>query len=127
MTDNTTNTLKIELDFYRTIAQNAQLFTIMDEQGIPAPQGEDGHSVMPFWSTEQNALNFIQQNDGFNHFKPYPIEWTVFQDKWIEGIANDDLLVGINWHKLEEDGCVTEIELMLKGITDILKTQPLKK
>lgn len=121
------STAKTEIEFYRQVAQTESLFSIIDDKGIPTPTGDDGLKVMPFWSSEAAALDFIQSNEGFTQFQPYPIEWSIFQDKWIEGIAQDDLLVGLNWQKIDGENCVTEVELMLKGIIEMLKNKPIKK
>ncbi|MCU4675495.1 DUF2750 domain-containing protein [Catenovulum sp. 2E275] len=120
------SSIQIELGFYREVAAQRQIFTIADEQGIPTPKGAEDEQVMPFWSSEDKALSFINQNSGYQAFKPLAIEWDTFSDKWVAGIANDDLLVGLNWQQADAENCVTEIELLLKGVIECLKAQPIK-
>ena len=118
---------QIELNFYREVAASGQLFTILDDQGIPTPKGAEDEQVMPFWSSESKATDFILQNEGYRGFKALSVEWDLFTEKWVPGIAKDDLLVGLNWQQADSENCVTEIELLLKGVIECLKAQPLKK
>ncbi|GEM_PF-3375748 len=118
---------QIEFNFYREVAAERQIYTILDEQGIPTPKNAEGEQVMPFWSSETKAADFILQNSGYQGFKPFAVEWDLFADKWVLGIARDDLLVGLNWQQAEAENCVTEIELLLKGVIECLKAQPIKR
>lgn len=117
----------IEYPFYQQVAATQKLYTIMDEQGIPTPQGEDGQAAMPFWSTEGKALAFIQANAGYQAFKPYEIDYEIFKEKWFEGLVQDDLLVGLDWLDASESACVTEVEILVREVQNVIKSQPLRK
>lgn len=118
---------QIEFAFYREVAENKMLYTIIDDKGIPTPTNSEGELVMPFWSNQQNALNFIEQSSGFNGFKVFEVDWEIFSEKWIPGIAKDDLMVGLNWQQAEAENCVSEVELLLQGVVQCLKSQPIKR
>ncbi|WP_143870552.1 DUF2750 domain-containing protein [Catenovulum sediminis] len=117
----------IEYPFYREVAASEKLFTILDDKGIPTPAGSDGQCSMPFWSSEEKAHAFIQQNSGYSDFKTYSVEWSAFCEKWFEGLVKDDLLVGLNWQLADGDNCVTEPEILIREVLNCLKAKPINK
>ncbi len=84
-------------EFYREIAKSGLIWGIKDNDGFPAPKGADGARAMPFWSSESRALKIIQNVPAYIGFTPVAIEWSVFCERWIPGLTQDGLLVGINW------------------------------
>jgi len=83
--------------FYRDVAEHRRVWTIKDAGGIPAPVGDQGLRVMPFWSSLQRAKRVITQVPAYSAFAPLELSWAEFRDRWLPGLARDGLLVGINW------------------------------
>ena len=83
--------------FYREVAKSRIMWAIKDSGGFPAPVGNDGNRAMPFWSSESRALKIIQNVPAYRDFTPVAIEWQVFCERWVPGLTNDGLVVGVNW------------------------------
>ncbi|WP_082805343.1 DUF2750 domain-containing protein [Pseudomonas sp. BMS12] len=83
--------------FYREVAKSGFVWGIRDEAGFPAPLGSDGARAMPFWSSESRALKIIQNLPAYGGFTPVAIEWSIFCERWVPGLTQDGLLVGVNW------------------------------
>jgi hypothetical protein len=73
------------------------VWTIEDANGAPAPAGEDGRRVMPFWSTRSRAQRIIDTVPAYAGFVPRSLSLQAFEDRWLPGLQRDGLLVGINW------------------------------
>lgn len=76
----------------------ACVWTIEDDGGVPAPKGETGHRVMPFWSRESRAAKIIGNVAAYAGFRPRQIPLDEWEERWLPGIARDGLLVGLNWY-----------------------------
>lgn len=74
------------------------VWTIEDDSGIPAPVGDTGRRVMPFWSRGSRAQKIIENVPAYEGFRPRRIALGEWEDRWLPGIAQDGLLVGLNWH-----------------------------
>jgi hypothetical protein len=83
--------------FCKEVAQSKTLWAVKDVNGFPAPAGTDGKRAMPFWSSQARALHLISIASQFAGFEPVPISWEVFCDRWLPGLEQDGLLVGVNW------------------------------
>lgn len=114
-------------NFYHRVAENDCLYTLIDDSGIPTPADSSGQKTMPFWSSEQKALEFVSNNPSFAGFKPYPVDWQTFQDKWFAGIVADDLMVGIDWVDYFNENLVIEVEILQREVHAIRKVQAIKK
>ena len=90
--------------FYREVAKFGVVWSIKDPNGFPAPIATGGNRAMPFWSSESRALAVIQGVPAYSGFVPVPIEWRVFCERWIPGLTQDSLLVGINWSGASASG-----------------------
>lgn len=55
----------------------------------------EGREVIPFWSSEKQAL--IACEDDWSDYQPTPIRFDEFIDAWLHGMHEDEVLVGINW------------------------------
>lgn len=84
-------------NFYREIAESKLVWGIKDAGGFPAPIASDVRRAMPFWSSESRALSVIRNVPAYSGFMPVSIPWLVFCERWVPGLKNDGLLVGVNW------------------------------
>lgn len=84
------------------IAAAKTLYTIQDAEGIPTTENAEGEQTMPFWSSENKALAFIEQVSGYAGFSVLSIDWDVFAEKWAPGLDADKLLAGLNWQGAEQ-------------------------
>jgi len=83
--------------FFRELGADGSVWTIEDDGGIPAPVGPDGHRAMPFWSRETRALRVIAGASAYAGFRTHEISRADFESRWLPGLAEDGLLVGVNW------------------------------
>ena len=51
--------------------------------------------VMPFWSDKANASRSAEEE--WSNYDPARISFDDFIDKWLKGMFDDGLLVGVNW------------------------------
>jgi hypothetical protein len=108
--------------FYREVAASRVVWAIQDSGGFPAPHGNGGRRAMPFWSSESRALKIIENVGAYSGFKPVPIQWQAFCDRWVPGLTRDGFRVGINWAGPRATGYDVEpievkrnIEVLLNG------------
>jgi hypothetical protein len=73
------------------------VWTVEDDEGIPAPENADGQRAMPFWSTQSRVENIIASAPAYAGFRPRELSLDEFQERWLGGLEQDGLLVGINW------------------------------
>ena len=83
--------------FCKEVAQSKIVWAIKDMNGFPAPAGTDGKRAMPFWSSQARTLHLISIASQFAGFEPVPLSWEVFCDRWLPGLEQDGLMVGVNW------------------------------
>lgn len=83
--------------FYQEVVKHGKVWGIKDEKGIPAPIGESGQRAMPFWSSLKRAKAVIETVEAYAKFEAFEITLAEFSNKWLVGLENDGLLVGINW------------------------------
>lgn len=83
--------------FYKEVAKNLKVWSIRDENGIPAPVGDGGKRAMPFWSSQSRAEKVIITAKAYSRFEIFELDWVVFRDRWLSGLAKDGLNVGVNW------------------------------
>jgi hypothetical protein len=83
--------------FYRDIAKTQKVWAIRDNNGFPAPKGEQGKRSIPFWSTRSRAEKIINNVAAYSTFEIVELDWQTFRDKWLVGMQKDGLNVGVNW------------------------------
>jgi len=83
--------------FYQEVAKTGFIWTVEDDQGVPAPVNSSGKRAMPFWSSAKRATIIITSVTDYANFRLKKITWTDFSSKWIPGLEKDGLLAGINW------------------------------
>jgi hypothetical protein len=74
------------------------VWTIEDDGGVPAPKGETGHRVMPFWSRESRARKIVGNVPAYAGFRSRRIPLDEWVERWLPGMARDGLRVGLNWY-----------------------------
>lgn len=82
--------------FFREANKFGEVFTVRDEGGIPAPMTSAGVRAMPFWSRESRAQRVIDNVPAYEGFSPMRVSLAEFRDKWIPGLSDDGLLIGVN-------------------------------
>lgn len=82
--------------FYTEALRNREVWGIKDAGGFPAPQTPEGRA-MPFWSLESRASKIIESVAAYDGFEPVAIPLDDWRSKWLPGLANDGLRVGLNW------------------------------
>lgn len=83
--------------FYREVALHGSVWTIADTGGYPAPRTSSGQRAQPFWSLRSRAERVIATVPAYAGFAPEEISWSDFRDKWLTELAEEGLLVGVNW------------------------------
>jgi len=83
--------------FFREVSEKGVVWTIKDENGFPAPLGENGIRAMPFWSSKNRVLEIIKNVPAYKDFQPVEIKLTVFKERWLAGLTKDKFNVGVNW------------------------------
>ena len=83
--------------FYREVAESRVVWTIRDENGFPAPINASGERAQPFWSSRARVERIIATVAAYRDFTPVEIALDVFLQRWAPSLANDGILVGVNW------------------------------
>ncbi|MFE5409972.1 DUF2750 domain-containing protein [Microbacterium sp. NPDC056569] len=83
--------------FFTELGADGSVWTIEDDAGIPAPVGATGERAMPFWSRKSRALSVIATAPAYAGFRPRQISRAEFESRWLPGLAEDGLLIGVNW------------------------------
>jgi hypothetical protein len=102
--------------FYEDVSKIGKVWTIRDENGIPAPEGHGGVRAMPFWSSLSRVEKIIESVPAYTEFEPVELELEVFKSKWLIGLKKDGLNVGINWSGVKAKGYDVKPEEALKNI-----------
>ena len=62
----------------------------------PSTEYEDV-DVLPFWSHKSYAKAVAKEE--WASYKPTEIDLNLFIDRWLKGMSDDNLLVGVNWNQ----------------------------
>ena len=73
------------------------VWTLEDDEGIPAPENSEGRRAMPFWSSRKRVEKIIATVPAYAGFRPLRVPLSEFEGEWLDELERDDLLVGINW------------------------------
>lgn len=90
--------------FYEEIVKNGDVWAIRDAGGLPAPLNRDGDRSMPFWSLRSRAERLIANVSDYRVFEPMAIPLATWRTRWIDGLENDGILVGLNWTGARANG-----------------------
>ena len=55
--------------FFRELGPDGLVWSIEDDEGVPAPRGTDGACAMPFWSRESRARRVIENVPAYAGFR----------------------------------------------------------
>ena len=83
--------------FVAEALRHGEVWAIRDAGGFPAPTGDAGGRVMPFWSTRRRAERVIETVPAYGGFEPEALPLHVFRQRWLPGLERDGLKVGLNW------------------------------
>lgn len=114
--------------FYREVAASRVVWAIRDSGGFPAPMNTDSKRAMPFWSSEGRAREIIANVKAYEGFRPEPIPWETFAQRWIPGLTKDGILAGLNWAGSNASGYdiePTELERNILALFNQPGTQPI--
>ncbi|MBA8831411.1 DUF2750 domain-containing protein [Rhizobium leguminosarum] len=90
--------------FFNEVTQSGFVWTIRDEAGFPTSTNQSNEAAMPFWSSEIRARRIIDQVPAYRGFTPHKLPVKVFLDRWLQGLEQDNLRVGINWSGVSATG-----------------------
>ena len=103
--------------FYREVASSGHLWTVEDDQGVPAPKKSDGTRSMPFWSSKSRAEKIIKTVPAYAIFRPLEFTWEEFKNDWAPDLKNRGTLAGVNWsgkgavgYDLDPDDVISNVE-----------------
>ena len=105
--------------FYREVAVTRVVWTICDAGGFPAPLTASGKRSQPFWSSRTRAERIIREVAAYGGFEPYEVSWSDFCDKWVPGLVQDGLLIGVNWSGKRAVGYDIEPESLVRSVAAI--------
>jgi uncharacterized protein DUF2750 len=83
--------------FYRDAATNGAVWTVRDEGGYPAPTTREGVRTQPFWSSRSRVERIVATVPAYAGFDVEEIPLDEFLERWLPGLEQDGLLVGVNW------------------------------
>lgn len=86
------------------LGTDGSIWTIEDDEGIPAPLGSHGRRVMPFWSRRSRAEKIIRSVPAYAGFRPLEIPREQFASRWLLGIEEEEILAGVNWSGTDATG-----------------------
>jgi Protein of unknown function (DUF2750) len=108
--------------FYREVAKNERLWTIRDAGGFPAPLNDENKRAQPFWSSKARAEKVIASVPAYSIFQPFELELRVFLERWVPGLIEDGILVGINWSGASATGFDVEPAQVAQNILALLRS-----
>lgn len=83
--------------FYREVRREGAVWTIRDGGGYPAPPNHDGERAQPFWSSRSRAERIVAQVPAYSGFVLEEISLGRFRERWLPGMHQDGVRVGLNW------------------------------
>lgn len=102
--------------FYREVARTKRLWTIKDEGGFPAPLTSEGCRAQPFWSSLSRVERIIASVPAYAGFEAVELAWEEFRDRWVPGLTQDGLKVGVNWSGSRARGYDIEPERVQQSV-----------
>jgi hypothetical protein len=112
--------------FYRDVASNRVLWTVRDAGGFPAPVTASGKRAQPFWSSRSRVERIVKSVPAYSGFEPYEVSWEDFCNKWVPGLANDGLLIGVNWSGKRAVGYDIEPERLQQSVQALIDNPQLR-
>lgn len=113
--------------FYREALAAEAVWTIRDAGGIPAPENGDGRRAMPFWSKRSRAEAILKTVPAYAGFDVQSVPLAEWRSRWLPGLSQDGLLVGLNWsgeHATGYDVSPTDVEARLAARDQLAQDVP---
>ncbi len=101
--------------FFKEVSASHNVWTIHKDMHVPSVPDADGIYAMPFWSSEDRAISFLKEVDGFEGFTPLEIPWVLFKTKWIPDLIEKKMVAGVNWTGKEIE-CHANPEELIQGV-----------
>ena len=79
------------------VRTGASVWTVEDDNGIPAPENAEGRRAMPFWSSRSRVERIVATVPEYAGFRPREVPLDEYRSRWLDGLERDGLLVGVNW------------------------------
>lgn len=83
--------------FYREVAAGRVLWTLQDEDGIPAAFLASSRRSIPFWSSLFRVEHMVSRLAAYSKYWPLEVSWDEFRTLSVPDIAAEGRLVGVNW------------------------------
>jgi hypothetical protein len=88
-------------EFVRVICESNEVWGLRSPEKnfwcIAESNHAHGRDVMPFWPDRASALRCAKDN--WSKLVPDAIPLDRFVDRWLPGMASDEVLVGANWNE----------------------------
>lgn len=104
--------------FYREVAEQGAVWTVRDDGGFPAPRNGSGVRSMPFWSLRSRAEAVVTNVPAYSTFELHEIPLAEFRDRWLPGLEEDGVLVGVNWSGERATGYDIEPATVISALAD---------
>lgn len=102
--------------FYEEALRHGEVWGIRDEGGFPAPES-DGRRAMPFWSTQSRAQRVIDNVEAYQGFEVIALPLDEWQSRWLPGLQEDGIRVGLNWSGQRATGYDVSSEDVARNIS----------
>jgi hypothetical protein len=83
--------------FYAEASTHGSVWGVRDANGFPAPPNGEGQRAMPFWSLRSRAERVVQTVPAYAGFEVVEVPLDQFISRWLPGLQQDELHVGLNW------------------------------
>jgi hypothetical protein len=103
------------VSFCKEVSVSNSVWTIHKGGRVLAVADADGYNVIPFWSSRDRAVNFLNEVDGFEGFIPLEIPWGLFKIKWIPDLVEKKMVAGVNWTGSGIE-CQADPEELVEGV-----------
>jgi hypothetical protein len=113
--------------FYRNVAKNRTLWTIIDAGGYPCPLTSSGKRAQPFWSSLSRVKLIIKNVPAYAGFQPEEISWEYFCEDVVPGLKEADLLAGVNWSGSRAVGYDMDAERLRQCVEAIIEQEAEEK
>ena len=110
------------VQFYREVAEIRKLYTIRDKDGFPAPKNPEDKRSQPFWSSKARVEKIIKNVQAYSGFEVVELTWDIFTERWVPGLTNDGILVGVNWSGEKATGYDIEPKEVKENVEAYLAT-----
>jgi Protein of unknown function (DUF2750) len=83
--------------FYRDVAQTRTVWTLRDAGGYPAPKNHEGSALSPSGHRAHERERIVSTVAAYAGFDVVEVPLDTFIEKWLPGLEEDGLHVGVKW------------------------------